>query len=730
MLVKVNVSASGTATSTAFVSFATFKSLGAPWGSYVSLQCCNSHQARVFRLEIDEKWSDQRVRLDQWPSCKMAHNQRLSHCNTVFESEFQGTLKCIRPSHVQVVQYVAVAPVSENQVKLLLPFVKSLLQRRILTGKTGLITLQRDGLDYGEWSYTAYYRGRSGDHKNQFETIDGGIVTDQTLVLIFPSTTSSLAAFSPHVKRTYQPVGAHARGFRELVAMALRTTSSCGADDRKQVFAVPHSLLLHAPSGAGKTTLVQQVVDELKANLLVFDGGLLASPQLRLEDFFSAALRIQPCVLLLEDLELLFPMTLDETKYKLVCRLVNCLESIQKSDLIRVAVVGVVSVMNALHSKVRQLFTEEVFLDIPDKQWTVNLLASLLPQSKLLRREFIMSLAVRYGQRPSNIVSIAQLIRTCLSREDSQSISVDILEAEIAAAAREISSSSNGADTLSSSVPDVSWTDIGGLERVKQNLVEMVVWPLEKPHVFRRMGISPPLGMVLHGPPGTGKTMLAKATAKASGCNFLNLAASDLMKAEIGESEKAITRAFDTARALSPCMIFIDEFQSLFGNRSTAGQTTSRMISQLLMELDALKAVSDDSELHYGLAAASTMTSIATGRIFVLAATNSLSAIDPAFLQPGRFENVVYVGLPNSSERKAILEIQRSKMPWSHDVDLTRLVEETDGANAASMIALCQAAAIQAMQRIPSNTPLDEQCIAMTDFVAALAKGNFGFQNQ
>eukprot|EP00644_Phytophthora_capsici_P005793 jgi/Phyca11/558822/estExt2_Genewise1.C_PHYCAscaffold_20588 len=320
-----------------------------------------------------------------------------------------------------------------------------------------------------------------------------------------------------------------------------------------------------------------------------------------------------------------------------------------------------------------------------------------------------MSLAVRYGQRPSNIASIAQQIRTRLSQEDSGNL--DALEAEIAATARDISSTSNGADTLSSSVPDVSWEDIGGLEQVKQNLIEMVVWPLEKPQVFRRMGISPPLGMVLHGPPGTGKTMLAKAAAKASGCNFLNLSASDLMKAEIGESEKAITRAFDTARALSPCMIFIDEFQSLFGNRSTAGQTTSRMISQLLMELDALRAVS------------------VTGRIFVLAATNALNAIDPAFLQPGRFENVVYVGLPNASERMAILEIQSSKMPWHGDVDVSRLVKETDGANAASLIALCQSAAIQAMQRIPSSAPEDEQCIAMIDFSAALVKGNFDFKN-
>ncbi|CAH0477846.1 unnamed protein product [Peronospora belbahrii] len=635
------------------------------------------------------------------------------------------------PLDIRVVQYLALAPGHDNQPKLPLPFVKSLLRRRIVPEKAGSIVLQDDGLDYGQWNYKAYFRGRSKDQDDQVVTFDGGLVLDQTLVLIFPSATSLLAPLS-HEQQSYQSVGNHVRGFRELVAMALRTTSCNNqVDDREQMaFAVPHSLLLHALSGAGKTTLVHQIAEELKVNLLVVDGGVLASPQLRLEDFFSAALRIQPCVLLIEDLELLFPMTLDEVKYKLVCRLVNCFESIHKSELARVVVVGAVSVLNALHSQVRQLFTEELFLDIPDKEWTVNLLASLLPPSNMLRREFIMSLAVRYGQKPSNIASTAQLIRMRLSRKDNESINVESFESEITAFAREISSNSNGADTLSSSVPDVSWTDIGGLERVKQNLVEMVVWPLEKPQVFRRMGISPPLGVVLHGPPGTGKTMLAKATAKASGCNFLNLAANDLMKAEIGESEKAITRAFDMARALSPCMIFIDEFQSLFGNRSTAGQTTSRMISQLLMELDALKAVSDDSEVHDGPVASSAMASIVTGRVFVLAATNSLSAIDPAFLQPGRFENVVYVGLPNLSERKAILEIQRNKMPWSQDVDLTRLVKKTDGCNAASVIALCEAAAIHSMQRIPSDAPEDEQCIAMIDFDEALTKCKFDFQNQ
>lgn len=227
---------------------------------------------------------------------------------------------------------------------------------------------------------------------------------------------------------------------------------------------------------------------------------------------------------------------------------------------------------------------------MPEKQWTADLLRALLPpdlvdESSPSSRELLMSIAVRYGQRPSNVTSIARQVH--MKHNHQPANSSFNLEAEIESFAREISSKSGGsAGSLTSSVPDVSWSDIGGLESVKQSLLEMVVWPLERPHVFLRMGISPPLGMILHGPPGTGKTMLAKAAASASGCNFLNLSASDLMKAEFGESEKAITRAFDSARVLSPCMVFIDEFQSLFGNRSTAGvvQTLTELVLWLLIK--------------------------------------------------------------------------------------------------------------------------------------------------
>lgn len=207
----------------------------------------------------------------------------------------------------------------------------------------------------------------------------------------------------------------------------------------------------------------------------------------------------------------------------------------------------------------------------------LDILSSMLPSHVPLGNEFLMSLVTRYGQRPSNMASIARAIhmRYADCEDPLMHDTLAQVEADVSEMARSISAASTSSALVGSSVPNVSWDDIGGLEKVKQSIIEMVVWPLEKPHVFRRMGISPPLGIILHGPPGTGKTMLAKAAANASRCNFLNLSASDLMRAEFGESEKAISRAFETARALSPCLMFIDEFQSLFGNRTTAGAVRS-----------------------------------------------------------------------------------------------------------------------------------------------------------
>ncbi|TMW60773.1 hypothetical protein Poli38472_000815 [Pythium oligandrum] len=679
--------------------------------SYVQITA-GSRRSRVFRVNIDEDSIDPgTIVADHWPSIEGDREP--------FTEAPDVSVRVLSPAFVRVAQYIELTPLDHDPPKLPLPMARVLLKKLILHDDDGVLRFQQDGVEYGEWKYKAYFRGtrrRRRSRENPESSV--GIVKDETLVMLLPFTSAGVYALQP---QAVQPIGTHGEKMRDLLELSLFPHENSHETTSSAVMH-PQSILLHGPSGSGKTTLLQLVAKELAVNVLTLDCTVLATPQYRIENIFTAALRIQPSMILLEDLELIFPRALDETKYKLICRFVACLDHIRRNGGDRVVIVGVVTTIHALNAKIRQVFEEEVALDIPDKMWTVKLFSDLLPRPDLVTDEFKRSVAIKYGQRPSHIVAIARKLWELFNQ--NATIDQSELESAIEQYGREVATSASNANNLQSSVPNVSWDDIGGLTSVKQKLMEMVVWPLEKPQVFLRMGITPPLGMLLYGPPGTGKTMLAKAAARASGCNFLNVSASDLMKAEFGESEKAITRVFDTARALSPCMVFIDEFQSLFGNRTTTGVTTSRMISQLLIEMDSLKAISDDRVQFSN----DSTSLVASDRVFVLAATNALSAIDPAFLQPGRFENVVYVGLPQSDERRAILELQRSKMPWHSDVELDVLVEATEGANAASVVALCQAAAIAAMQRTGEQS--QEQVISMQDFTSALATGFFAFTRE
>uniref|UniRef100_M4C6Z6 Uncharacterized protein n=1 Tax=Hyaloperonospora arabidopsidis (strain Emoy2) TaxID=559515 RepID=M4C6Z6_HYAAE len=230
----VEVAVSGTASSIARVSPTTFKCLGATWGSYVSLQCSDVHdRARVFRLEVDTLiQADDRILIDHWPKCD-TRSETSCKCTSTLTTGSLVHVTCVTPADIQVAQVLTLAPVTgDKQLKLALPFVQSLLQRRVLMDRCGSIALQWDGVDYGAWTFEAFFPGRSRDRDNYqvLTGFDGGIVTDQTLVLMFPSVMSSVAE-RLHGSKRYYPIGAHSRTCQELVAMALRQTSSCGADE-------------------------------------------------------------------------------------------------------------------------------------------------------------------------------------------------------------------------------------------------------------------------------------------------------------------------------------------------------------------------------------------------------------------------------------------------------------------------------------------------------------------
>jgi transitional endoplasmic reticulum ATPase len=229
-------------------------------------------------------------------------------------------------------------------------------------------------------------------------------------------------------------------------------------------------------------------------------------------------------------------------------------------------------------------------------------------------------------------------------------------------------------------VPKVKWDQIGGLNDVKQRLIETVEWPLTDPEAFRNVGIKPPRGVLLFGPPGTGKTLLAKAVATETKANFISIKGPEVLSKWVGESEKAVREIFKKARQVAPCIVFLDEIDALAPRRSATGDNhvSERMVNQLLTSMDGI----EDTE-----------------GVIVLAATNRPDILDHALLRSGRFDRLILVGAPDENERLAIFKVHTLNMPLSKDVDLKDLSERTEGYTGADIEGICREAGIIALRK-------------------------------
>jgi len=248
-------------------------------------------------------------------------------------------------------------------------------------------------------------------------------------------------------------------------------------------------------------------------------------------------------------------------------------------------------------------------------------------------------------------------------------------------------------------VPTVHWTDIGGLEEVKQELKEAVEWPLKNPEIFSRLGIKPPKGILLYGPPGCGKTLLGRAVATESEANFITIKGPEVFSKWVGESEKAIREVFRKARMAAPSVIFFDEIDSLVPRRglgfSDSG-VSERVISQLLTEMDGIVSLED---------------------IVIVAATNRPDMVDPAVLRPGRFDRLIYVPEPDEKSRLQIFQLYMKNMPLAKDVNLAQIVTMTKNYSGADIEALCREAAMHALRR-----DVNSKEVTFADFQEAIKK--------
>jgi transitional endoplasmic reticulum ATPase len=247
--------------------------------------------------------------------------------------------------------------------------------------------------------------------------------------------------------------------------------------------------------------------------------------------------------------------------------------------------------------------------------------------------------------------------------------------------------------------PQIRWDDIGGLDKARDQLKEGVELPLKHPDAFRRLGIRPAKGFLLYGPPGTGKTLLAKAAARESEANFIATKSSDLLSKWYGESEQQIARLFNRARQVAPTIIFIDELDSLVPARGGGlgePQVTERVVNTILSEMDGLEELQN---------------------VVVIGATNRPTLVDPALLRPGRFDELIYVGTPDTAGRRRILAIHTRKMPIADDVDLESLAKRTERFTGADLEDLVRRAGLTALRR-----GLDAGKVTMEDFEVALGE--------
>jgi transitional endoplasmic reticulum ATPase len=225
--------------------------------------------------------------------------------------------------------------------------------------------------------------------------------------------------------------------------------------------------------------------------------------------------------------------------------------------------------------------------------------------------------------------------------------------------------------------PNVHWSDVGGLEKLKATLKESIEWPVKYKEEFSKLGIKPSKGILLYGPPGTGKTLLAKAIATESAANFISVKGPALFNMWVGESEKGLRKIFEKARQAAPAVIFFDEIDSIAPKRSTGSGVTKRVVNTLLSEMDGIEQLND---------------------VIVIAATNRPDILDPALLRPGRFDKVIAVQIPDKKSRLEIFKVHTSKMLLNKDIDFDKLAEKTENYSGADIESLCREAGMIAMR--------------------------------
>ena len=504
------------------------------------------------------------------------------------------------------------------------------------------------------------------------------------------------------------------KALREMVELPLRYPelfTRLGVDP-------PKGVLLHGPPGTGKTRLAQAVANESDAEFFSINGPEImgsgyGESEKRLREVFEEATRSAPAIVFIDEIDSIAPKRTQvhgEAEKRLVAQLLTLMDGLEaRANLV---VIAATNRPDAIDEALRRpgRFDREIVIGVPDQGGRREILAIHTRGMPLEDKVDLDELArVTHGFVGADIAALAReaaidAVRRIMPRLnlDERTIPPDVLEDlcvtrdDFMSALKRVQPSAMREVMVQA--PNVGWDDIGGVGDAIDKLKEGIELPLKNAEAFRRLGIRPAKGFLLYGPPGTGKTLLAKAVAKEAEANFISMKSSDLLSKWYGESEQQIARMFQRARAVAPCVVFIDEIDSLVPARGSGQgepQVTGRVVNTILAEMDGLEELQS---------------------VIVIGATNRPTLVDPALLRPGRFDELVYVGTPDAEGREHILKIHTSGMPLAKDVDLAKVAKETERFTGADLEDVVRRAGLGALRRMGGEV----KEVAAEDFEDAL----------
>jgi transitional endoplasmic reticulum ATPase len=476
----------------------------------------------------------------------------------------------------------------------------------------------------------------------------------------------------------------------------------------------PKGVLLHGPPGTGKTLIAKAVANEVDAHFVSVSGPEVmrkykGESEERLREVFEEARENAPSVVFFDEIDSIGGKREDDAdmESRVVAQLLSLLDGLEARG--EVVVIGATNRVDAIDPALRRpgRFDREIEIGVPDRTGRREILGVHVRAMPLAGDVDVERVADRtHGFTGADLEALAtEAAMSALRRvRDDPEADVEITRADFERALAAVEPSAMREFVVE--YPETGFDSIGGLDEQKSTLREAIEWPLSYPALFEETDTDPPTGILLHGPPGTGKTMLARAVAHESGVNFIRVAGPELVDKYVGESEKAVRELFERARQTAPCVVFFDEIDAIAGARGGENDVSERIVSQLLTELDAAAA---------------------NPALSVLAATNRKDALDPALLRPGRLERHLLVPAPDRAARAAILDVHLEGKPLADDVDRDGLAAETEGMTGADIEALVREATMLAIRSAAGEKGVERAAaeagdirVTAADFAAAM----------